>query len=276
MFIQGTNIHVLENKVNSELKNIVTWLHVNKLSLNVDKTHTMIFTNKKELHNRCNNIEIEGIPIETVGQTKFLGVIIDNKLCWKSHINHICNKIAKGIGIIKKVKAMLNRDTLLNLYYTFVYPYLTYCNTIWGKAANIYVSRIFLLQKRIIRIVCNSHFLAHTTPLFKQCKVLTIYNINLYCTGVFMFKYYKGLLPDIFADMFIKQIDIHDHYTRNNQCYALPYYKTQRKKNSLSYYGPYFWNEYILNNNVDINIINTIFTFKKTLREMLYEKEIIV
>jgi len=271
LFTHGGDINVMETHVNIALTEIVTWLHVNKLSLNVDKTHSMIFTNNRVLNNRKNNIVIDSTLIDTVVKTKFLGVIIDNKLCWKDHVIHLCNKIAKGIGIIKKVRDVLNKDTLLNLYYTFIYPYLTYCNIIWGKAANIHLSRLFLLQKRILRIVCNTHFLAHSAPLFKQCKVLTIHNINYYCTGVFMFKYFKGLLPDLFAKMFVKQRDLHVHNTRNNQFYTLPICKTERKKNSISYFGAYFWNENILKKQIAVEKIHTIFTFKKILRNQLYD-----
>ena len=79
----------------------------------------MLFSNKKVIQPNV-TIEINGQPI-----TKFLGVIIDNKLTWKEHVSYICGKVAKGIGIISKVRKYLNRNTLLDLYYSFIYPYLT-------------------------------------------------------------------------------------------------------------------------------------------------------
>ena len=59
--------------------------------------------------------------------TKFLGVIIDNKLNWSYHILYIKNKISKSIGIINKTRTFLDKNTLRNLYFTFIYPYLIYC-----------------------------------------------------------------------------------------------------------------------------------------------------
>ncbi len=267
MFIQGNDIIKMEECMNGEVEKVVEWLHCNKLSLNIEKTHTMIFTNNKKLSCRKNNICIGGICTETVNKTKFLGVLIDNKLSWKDHIYYICNKIAKGIGIIKKVRDVLNKDTLLSLYYTFIYPYLTYCNLVWGRAANIHLSRLYLLQKRIIRIICNTHFLAHTEPLFKKCKVLNIYQLNKYVTGIFMYKFYKCLLPNIFDNMFVKQMEKHGYSTRQNQSYSLPFCKTQCKKNSLCYYGAYFWNE--VRTMINVDSINSILTFKKKIRQSL-------
>jgi len=269
LFIQGSDIDVLEHNVNSELDKIISWLYANKLSLNVGKTHSMIFTSNRNFHDRVTNIMIEGTCIETVPKTKFLGVIIDSKLSWKDHIFYICNKIAKGIGIIRKVRDLLDRDTLLSLYYTFVYPYMTYCNIIWGKAAKIHLLKLHLLQKRILRIICNTHFLAHSEPLFKDCKVLNIFQINSYGIGVFMFKYYKSLLPNIFDNMFLKHCNVHVQNTRYNQFYRLPICKTERKRNSISYQGAYIWNEYVLKKDIDVDAFNTVLVFKKTLKHRL-------
>ena len=87
----------------------------------------MTFSNNPSVRNRRNDIYIDGIEIDTVNHTQFLGVIIDNKINWSDHIKYICNKISKSIGIIKKVKSKLNKKTLVNLYYTFIYPFITYC-----------------------------------------------------------------------------------------------------------------------------------------------------
>ena len=89
-------------------------------------------------------------------------MIIDNKINWSNHIKYICNKISKSIGIIKKVKSKLNKKTLVNLYYTFIYPYITYYNVVWGRAPTIYLSKIYILQKRIIRIISHVGFRNHT------------------------------------------------------------------------------------------------------------------
>ena len=100
--------------------------------MNKKKTCTMTFSNTPSVRNRRNDIYIDGIEIDTVNHTQFLGVIIDNKINWSDHIKYICNNISKSISIIKKVKSKLNKKTLVNLYYTFIYPYITYCNVIWG------------------------------------------------------------------------------------------------------------------------------------------------
>ena len=141
LFKSGSNLSDMEDELNSEFTKISTWLKTNKLSLNIGKTHFMLFTNKKRKDHYV-NIMIDGTKIEEVKKTKFLGVIIDNKLSWKDHVAHVASKVSRGMGVILKARNYLNRKSLLTLYYTFVYPYLTYCNHIWENIRviwNVYV-----------------------------------------------------------------------------------------------------------------------------------------
>ena len=130
LFCSGKDLETIQMEINTELTKISTWLKVNKLSLNIKKTHYMVFTRNKFRHQL--NIRIDGHPIDEVHKTKFLGVFIDNKLNWKDHVSYLIGKISKGIGMIIKARQYLNKKDLLALYYSFIYPYLIYCNHIWG------------------------------------------------------------------------------------------------------------------------------------------------
>ena len=99
------------------------------------------------------NLKIDGEEILEVSKTKFLGVIIDNKLKWRNHITYISSKISKGIGIIIKARKFLSTSSLRNLYYSFIYPYLVYCNHVWGNASTCYLNKLSVLQKKAIRII---------------------------------------------------------------------------------------------------------------------------
>ena len=113
-------------QVNEEMAKIYAWVNANILCLNIDKTNFVLFTPKN--FSFCkDDIVINQIKIQEVKETKFLGVIIDNKLKWSSHIMYISKMIAKGVGIILKSRNVFDDETLLALYHCFVYPYLHYC-----------------------------------------------------------------------------------------------------------------------------------------------------
>ena len=99
------------------------------------------------------NLNIDGKFLDWVYTTKFLEIMIDDKLSWKDHIIYISKKISKGLGIIQKARKCLNSDTLLSLYYTFLYLYLTYCNQIWGNVSSSALQKLIILQKRAVRII---------------------------------------------------------------------------------------------------------------------------
>ena len=87
--------------------------------------------------------------ISEVETTKFLGVIIDNRLNWKHHIDSICNKVSNNIGIILNARWVFNKTTLLSLYYSFIYPYSTYCIHVWGSIYKTHLQKLQILQKKI-------------------------------------------------------------------------------------------------------------------------------
>ena len=57
---------------------------------------------------------------------KYLGIMIDSHLNWKSQVNYISKKIERNIGILSKLRHSVNLKTLTNLYYSLKYPFLIY------------------------------------------------------------------------------------------------------------------------------------------------------
>ena len=127
MFALGKDPNELIHSTNEEIKKISNWLDINKLTLNVKKTHFMVFRNSRRKLKMQETLMIRGHEIEKVDSTKFLGVYLDSGLTWRNHINYIKGKIARGIGILCKARKYLQESTLITLYYSFVYPYLCYC-----------------------------------------------------------------------------------------------------------------------------------------------------
>ena len=241
LFYKSTDKHFLEEQINKELKQVSMWLKVNKLSLNVSKTHFIIFTRKKKSGNSL-NIGIENQIIHEVYKTKFLGVIIDKKLTWKDHILYISNKISRGIGMIIKAKKRLNKHALKCLYYSFIYPYITYCNHIWGTAPVSSLNKIVVLQKRAIRIICNVNRRASTDVLFRELKIIPFLDVNVYLVSRFMFRYIHGSVPALFAGYFQTNADIHSHNTRQALHFHLPNVKSNLGKRNMKYRGALIWN----------------------------------
>lgn len=212
---------------------------------------------------------MNGENVKRVSSTKFLGVIVDEHLKWYEHIKLIKNKISKGIGLLCKARKVLNISTILNMYYTFVYPYLTYCIEVWGSASECAMQSILKMQKRAVRIITVSKCKAHTAELFYSTKILDVFKVYKYCLLIFMFKYNHNMLPQVFNNMFAKNVDVHHHYTRQQNQLHIPEVKNTISHKAVHFQGVLLWNN-LINEMVDIYDCS-LSAFKHKLKCMLLE-----
>ena len=96
--------------------------------------------------------------IEQVKYTKFLGLFFDGELSWNYHIDEVTNKISKMSGVLAKGRHYLSLKTLQTLYNTMVYPCLSYCNIIWTSTYSTSLELLFMIQKKIVRIITFSKY----------------------------------------------------------------------------------------------------------------------
>ena len=222
VLLRGTDLSKLIKLINSELNLLSTWFKSNKLSLNTGKTFYMVFHRARLKPKNNNDIIMDGNILTKVNSAKYLGIIIDHKLNWIDHIAYVKNKISKGIGIIYKARSVLSKTSLVSLYYSYVYPYLTYCIEAWGCAMQTHLHPLFLLQKKIIRLITFSPYLAHTGPIFLNLQLLPLEKIFFSRVGLVMFKCSNNMLPNVISNLYIKNNEIHSHFTRNSNLLRIP------------------------------------------------------
>ena len=211
------NFQDLQNILEQEVYKVTKWLSANKLLLNVTKTHSMLFSFKRNVPNL--KIRINDIEIEEKCTTSFLGVQIDNKLTWKAHISHICNKMSKSIAILRMVRSVFPLYILRMIYMSIVFTHINYCILVWGGADKAHVEKLFKLQKKAIRIITKSSYLEHTAPLFKSQRLLTVYKVYELNCILFM---YKCLNCNYFPELRLRiqrNSDYHEYNTRNRNLF---------------------------------------------------------
>ena len=132
-----------ERDINTELKKVNTWLKLNKLSLNAQKTKLMIFHRKQKRVDEI-NIQINGTQIERVESFNFLGIMLDENLTWKSHIEMVAKKISKVTGKLYRLKNIFPENVLFVLYNSLIVSYINYGLLLWG----VHVHKLEHLQKK--------------------------------------------------------------------------------------------------------------------------------
>ena len=201
LFCTNDKLDILVNEINVELVKVLTWVRVNKLSLNIEKSNFMLFTPKGVSHD-MDYISIDGHRIEEVRQTKFLGVILDNKLNWHAHCDYICSKMSEGIGIIIKARKVFNEATLLSLYNSLILPYVSYCIHVWGRAYDTHLKNVLVLQNKAVRVIAGVPPRTNIDHFYLELDILPVRKIFVYTISIFMYKYMNGMLPELFLDMF--------------------------------------------------------------------------
>ena len=157
VFCSGGDLHELLGRITTEMCKLKMWFDRNKLSLNLSKTKFMLFSN----HNKNTQVQIQvnGVDIDRVYENKFLGVIIDDKINWKSHIKHIQSKLSRSISVLSKAKPQITPHSLL-------LPYLHYCAEVCGNIYKCAIQPLSIPQERPIRIIHNTGYRDHTNSLF--------------------------------------------------------------------------------------------------------------
>ena len=175
--------------------------------------------------------------------------------------------MSKGIGIMYKARQFLTKKALLMLYHAYIYPYMTYCIEVWGCASQTQLNCLFLLQKKIIRIMSFSHYLAHTNPLFLSMEFLPLMKIFLYKVGLIMYKYSNNLLPECISLLYLRNDSIHEHNTRG--CHQL---RVLHGAKTLSNISARIWN--VLTNKFNCDVSMSIFKCK--LKLFLLHNELVL
>ena len=117
-----------------------------------------------------NNIEIK-----RENSVKFLGVIIDENLTWKNHIEVVENKISKNIGVLYRASHLFDFKNLPKICFSFIQVYISYANIVWASTFKTKLQGILKKQKHAARIYFHANRFEHSRPLLNEMKALNVY-----------------------------------------------------------------------------------------------------
>ena len=247
IFADDTNIFCVGDKatdvicsINTELEKLTEWFKVNKLSLNVLKSNYMVF-GKNRSH--LPDVKLNGVTLEKVFFTKFLGVIIDYKLNWENHIQVVKQKVSRAVGAICRIKNKVNISVLLLIYNSLILPHLSYCCEIWGNTYDKRLNPLTILQKKLLKIICGLKWRDSSSKWFEKLRILKFEDLIKYQTCIHMFKANISCLPKNVQNMFNKSCEIHHYNTRNKNNFHVKSVRSEKRKMSVNITGVSLWNE---------------------------------
>ena len=227
------SVHDITVKVIPDLVILCDWLKSNKLSLNMVKTEFMIIGSTQNVLKFGDLIAIrtDDQLIKRVAHVKYLGIVMDDRLTWKEHVDYISKKISPNLGAIKRSRQCITVDSTIALYRTLIEPYLRYCCNVWGSCGNALLHRLQTLQNRAVRVITTtSHENADHELLLKRLNLLSVEQIIQVDNLCVIYKMVNGLAAANAMDLFQPAEKAHRYETRSNIDGKFKITKTRTKK----------------------------------------------
>ena len=257
----------LQLYLNLDLENVHNWLRANRLTLNMTKTEFMLISSRQRLSTLTDSptITINDNQVSQVTTTKSLGVTIDNKLDWSSHIDKLTKKVASGIGAIKRIRHLVPRATLHLIYQALIQSHFDYCNIVWGNCRITLLNKIQKLQDRAARVLTYSNYDADAGHLFELLGWKNLASQQQIQRATMLFKSLHGLAPDYLCSKFERRETAYNLRDSENKLNVpLPRTNSNYYKNSFSYSGATLWNSLPH----DIRQAESVGLFKSLIKEV--------
>lgn len=249
-----------------DLSKVVDWCRQNKMSLNVDKCAVMSITHSRE--KRMFPYAVDNDLLKRVTVKKDLGIILDEKLSFREHIDEITRKAYRMLGFIFRCgKYFSSQSSIRLLYSSLVRNRLEYCSSVWNPCYLNAIDQIERVQKKFTRMFYYKFHIAHPRPPYdarlRSLKLHSLETRRLENDEIMLFK----LVQNKVDSSLCRKVAFHQpiRTTRQNPTFYLPTMVTNYQLNAPIYrlqrnHDLYFRNLDVIESSLNLN------SFKKLTR----------
>lgn len=228
--VTAPSIDLLEGKLNGVALQISRWFKDNGLVLNLSKTNFIHFCLSGRLQRQL-SVVADGVALEQVSSTTFLGFIMDKGLTWADQIEKVCGKLGGACFALNRLARFLPREVVRSCYYATVHSIIQYGAELWGRAADW--ERVFRMQKRAIRAIVKVSRRTSARPFFEELGIMT-----LPCIVVFQVAVYVRTNLDLYT----RKGQVSLYKTRRAEHLVSMSYKLTKSRKLTSAMGPAVYN----------------------------------
>ena len=236
----------LESLAESELKSISKWMLSNSLALHPNKTVALNVSPSRKPSSL--ELTLDSVMIKTPEVAKYLGILIDEKLIFKSHIAHLELKLSRSVGTIARLRYYLPLNSLITLYYALIQSQMLYGLPIWASPHQTYLIKLRKLQNIAAKILAKAHPRERAGPWYYQSQILKLDDLYKFEIAKLMYQYTHNKLSRCFCNYFANFSDSHHYSTQNypKHYLQLSRFLTSKTQKSLKFVGAKIWNKYLL------------------------------
>lgn len=215
--ISDDSLQGMYDKIRKLFSDLAKYLVSNKLVPNLGKSKLMFFNSKPKVDLEA--LTFSGERIEWVSEFKYLGLVINNRMSYSSHIDRICTKISQFIGVFFNLNKILPQDVLVLLYHTFILPHLMLHIVLWGKAPEVHLNKLRVKQNKLLRAILNVEMVngvpqRGSMSMYNELGLLTVDNLFKYQLFRFLNSLLNGNMPSFYNLLLRPLLSSHNYSTR--------------------------------------------------------------
>jgi hypothetical protein len=255
--VSNPNLKDMTYNVGVVLNRIQKWYRANILLLNKDKTAIIHFPSGiacRSMDN-TNSTSDKTYPTDSL---KFLGVTIESSLTWGKHTDLITSKLNSLGYMIRSLRPVLTVNVIKQIYFSYIHSILSYNIIFWGSAPSS--KTVFIVQKRIVRLIMNARTNEPCRNIFRRLGILTLY--SQYILSVIMFVAKN-------RQIFASNESIHNFGTRRKLDLHVPSVRLTKNKKGVYYSGTVLFNALPIHIK---KVAHNVKKLKQELKRFLLEK----
>jgi hypothetical protein len=229
----------LKSRLESASEEAIRWFDSNKMLANPEKFQAISLAPKRsEQVSETLHFRETSIISETC--VKVLGVSVDDKLTFDTHIRELCVKAARQLNVLRRLAPQLDFKSRMVIYKTFVLSNFNYCPLVWHFCGKSNSNKLERLQERGLRFVFDDETTTYQS-LLDKAKLPTLAIARLRQLAIEVFKAMNHLTPSYISELFSTPSSTTN--TRGEHKLCIPRTRTVKYgTHSLSYYGAFIWN----------------------------------
>ena len=233
------DIDIIKNVLECDVKKMLYWFKINSLEANPSKFQSTLLKNKN-VNAEDFNIIVDNDTIDLTASMNVLGINIDDKLNFNSHVSNMCNKAGRQLNVLQRLKGSLDYASRLSIYKSFIMSNFNYCPVVWMFTSKSSLSKLEDIQRRALRFVLDD-YTSNYHELLNKANVPGVKIMALRYLAIEVYKCVNGLNPKYLNDIFtIKKCkyDLRDDSLINRNKVST----TSHGLKSFKDYGAKIWN----------------------------------
>ena len=192
LYTFGNDLKEVKRALNLDFRNVREWFYENYMVLNADKCHFMCFGLNKE----DETLEFDEISLKNSNKEKFLGITIDNKLTFESHVTDLCTKASQKIGALSRIKNYLDDSQKKLIFNAMIKSQFNYCPLVWMFCSRSLNNMINKVHERSLRMISDDYS-SDFEELLDNNNDISNHHRNIQTLMIEMFKISHSLAPPI-------------------------------------------------------------------------------